>query len=64
LDHWPWLGPDSKFPLQWRKEYTETDKADWIKWWNKQGGDPDKAEETWENRINTLREKIPVPADR
>jgi len=64
LDHLPWLGPDSKFPLQWRKEYTETDKADWIKWWNKQGGDPDKAEEAWENRINTLRETIPVPGRR
>jgi len=60
----PWLGPDSKFPLQWRKEYTETDKADWIKWWNKQGGDPDKAEAAYENRINTLRETIPVPGRR
>ena len=64
LDHWPWFGPDSKFPLQWRKEYTETEKADWIKWFIKVGGDPDKAEAAYENRINTLREKIPVPADR
>ena len=46
------------------EEYIETGKADWIKWWNKQGGDPDKAEAAYENRINTARKRIPVPADR
>ena len=52
------------FLFEQDEEYIETEKADWIKWWNKQGGDPDKAEAAYENRINTARKRIPVPADR